>query len=49
MKLYISVKTMLKVLKSSFMLNLIYFLALPLVLAGFLGMVTESIFQNPIK
>ncbi|MDI7815163.1 ABC transporter permease [Clostridioides difficile] len=49
MKLYISVKTMLKGLKSSFILNLIYFLALPLVLAGFLGMVTESMFQNPIK
>lgn len=49
MKLYISVKTMLKGLKSSFMLNLIYFLALPLLLAGFLGMVTEDMFQNPIK
>ncbi|HGM3867831.1 TPA: ABC transporter permease, partial [Clostridioides difficile] len=49
MKLYMSVKTMLKSLKSSFILNLIYFLALPLILSWFLGMVTESMFQNPIK
>ncbi|HBF6541276.1 TPA: ABC transporter permease, partial [Clostridioides difficile] len=49
MKLYMSVKTMLKGLKSSFILNLIYFLALPLILSWFLGMVTESMFQNPIK
>ncbi|WP_114091408.1 ABC transporter permease [Clostridioides difficile] len=49
MKLYMSVKTMLKGLKSAFILNLIYFLALPLILSWFLGMVTESMFQNPIK
>ncbi|MCC0708285.1 MULTISPECIES: ABC transporter permease [unclassified Clostridioides] len=49
MKLYISVKTMLKGLKSSFMISLLYFLALPLLLAWFLGMVTGDMFQNPIK
>ncbi|KPI55332.1 ABC transporter permease [Clostridioides difficile] len=49
MKLYMSVKTMLKGLRSSFILNLIYFLALPLILSWFLGMVTESMFQNPIQ
>lgn len=49
MKLYGSLKIFFKALKSGFLLNLAYFLILPLALAFFMGTIEEKLYENPIK
>ena len=49
MKLYGSIKILFKSIKSTFLINLAYFLILPLGLAFFMGMIEEKLYENPIK
>ena len=49
MKLYGSLKIFFKALKSNFLINLSYFLILPLALAFFMGMIEEKLYESPIK
>ncbi len=48
-KLYGSIKFFFKSLKSTFLINLAYFLIFPLALAFFFGMIEQKIYENPIK
>ncbi|RDY28784.1 ABC transporter permease [Romboutsia weinsteinii] len=49
MRLFATIKMLFKSIKNTFLLNIVYFIALPLGLAWFMGLVLDSEFNNPIE